>query len=162
MLMLLVREKEPEVPLGEVVAKELAEEARRQAKQLMQRYAELFSEPRWLPPRRAIEHSIALMDGAPLPNACLYRHSLLESEEIKRQVQGLLEQGVIKPSCSPCGSPIIMVPKKDGGWRMCVDYRALNKISVKNRYPLPRIEDLIDQLQPAMFFSKLDLKSGYH
>ena len=100
--------------------------------------------------------------GAPLPNACLYRHSLLQSEEIKRQVQGLLEQGVIKPSCSPCGSPIVMVPKKDGGWRMCVDYRALNKISVKNRYPLPRIEDLIDQLQPAKFFSKLDLKSGYH
>ena len=98
------------------------------------------------------------MDGAPLPNACLYRHSLLESEEIKRQVQGLLEQGVIKPSCSPCGSPIVMVPKKDGGWRMCVDYRALNKISVKNRYPLPHIEDLIDQLQPAKFFTKLDLK----
>ena len=86
MLMLLVREKEPEVPLGEVVAKELAIEARRQAKELLRLYVELFAEPRGLPLCRAIEHSIALVDGAPLPNACLYRHSLLESEEIKRQV----------------------------------------------------------------------------
>ena len=86
MLMLLVREKEAEVPLGEVVAKELAEGARKQAKELLWQHAELFAEPRRPTPRRAIEHSIALVDGAPLPNACLYRHSLLESEEIKRQV----------------------------------------------------------------------------
>jgi len=68
----------------------------------------------------------------------------IEIEEIKKKVQELLNQGVIRPSTSPCASPIVLVPKKDGTWRMCVDYRALNKIKVKNRYPLPRIDDLLD------------------
>jgi hypothetical protein len=69
---------------------------------------------------------------------------------------------VIRPSTSPCGSPIIIVPKKDGTWRMCTDYRALNKITLKNRYPLPRINDILDQLQHAKYFTKLDSKSRYH
>jgi hypothetical protein len=86
----------------------------------------------------------------------------LEENEVKKQLQQLLEQGVIRPSTSPCGSPIIIVPKKDGTWRMCIDYRALNKITLKNRYPLPRIDDLLDQLQHAKYFTKMDLKSGYH
>jgi hypothetical protein len=73
-----------------------------------------------------------------------------------------LDQGVIRPSSSPCGSLIVMVPKKDGTWRMCVDYRPLNKIMVKNRYPLPHIDDLIDQLKNVVYFTKLDLRSGYH
>jgi hypothetical protein len=81
---------------------------------------------------------------------------------VKKQLQQLLEQGVIRPSTSPCGSPIIIVPKKDGTWRMCIDYRALNKITLKNQYPLPRIDDLLDQLQHAKYFTKMDLKSGYH
>jgi hypothetical protein len=69
---------------------------------------------------------------------------------------------VIRPSTSPCGSPITIVPKKEGTWRMCIDYRALNKITLKNQYPLPRIHNLLDQLQHAKYFTKLDLKSGYH
>jgi hypothetical protein len=72
---------------------------------------------------------------------------------VKKQLQQLLEQGVIRPSTSPCGSPIIIVPKKDGTWRMCINYRALNKITLKNQYPLPRIDDLLDQLQHAKYFS---------
>ena len=88
--------------------------------------------------------------------------SLVEMTEIKKQVQGLLDQGVIRPNSSPCGSLIMMVPKKDGTWRMCVDYRALNKITVKNRYPLPCIDDLLDQLKNVVYFTKLDLRSGYH
>jgi hypothetical protein len=87
---------------------------------------------------------------------------MIENVEIKKQVQDLLDKGVIKPSSSPCGSPIVMVPKKDGTWRMCVDFRALNKITVKNRYPLPRIDDLLDQLKDVIYFTKLDLRSGYH
>ena len=85
----------------------------------------------------------------------MYTLSALENAEIKKQVQDLLEKGFIRPSTSPCGSPIVMVRKKDGSWRMCIDYRALNKITIKNRYPLPRIDDLLDQLKEAVYFSKL-------
>ena len=83
----------------------------------------------------------------PLPNIGMYRLSALENAEIKKQVQELLEKGFIRPNTSPCGSPIVLVRKKDGSWRMCIDYRALNKITIKNRYPLPRIDDLLEQLK---------------
>ena len=92
----------------------------------------------------------------------MYRLSVVEMAEIKKQVQDLLDQGVIRPSSSPCGLLIVLVMTKDGTWRMCVDYRDLNKIMIKNRYPLPRIDDLLDQLKDAVFFTKLDLRSGYH
>jgi hypothetical protein len=107
-------------------------------------------------------HEINLQQDAPLPNIGMYMLSALENAEIKKQVQELLKKGFIRPSTSPCGSPIILVRKKDGSWRMCIDYQALNKITIKNRYPLPRIDDLLDQLKEAVYFSKLDLHSGYH
>eukprot|EP00253_Pinus_taeda_P034597 PITA_34597 len=88
--------------------------------------------------------------------------SALENAKIKKQVQELLKKGFIRPSTSPCGSLIVLVRKKDGSWRMCIDYRALNKITIKNRYPLPRIDDLLDQLKEVFYFSKLELHSGYH
>eukprot|EP00253_Pinus_taeda_P032319 PITA_32319 len=91
-----------------------------------------------------------------------YLLSALENAKIKKQVQELLEKGFIRLSTSPCGSPIVLVRKSDGSWRMCIDYRALNKITIKNRYPLPRIDDLLDQLKEAVYFTKLDLHSGYH
>ena len=83
-------------------------------------------------------------------------------EELRRQVETLLEQGWIRPSSSPYGAPVLFMPKKNGKWRMCVDYRALNKITIKNRYPLPKIEELLDRLRGARYFTKLDLHSGYH
>ena len=88
--------------------------------------------------------------------------SALQNVEIKKQVQELLEKGFIRSSTSPCGSPIILVRNKDGSWRMCFNYRALNKITLKNLYPLPFIDDLLDQLKEIVYFSKLDLHSGYH
>jgi hypothetical protein len=92
----------------------------------------------------------------------MYMMSVVEMTEIKKKIQGLLDQGIIRPNSSPCGSPIIMVPKKDGMWRMCVDYWALNKITVKNLYPLTHINDLLDQLNNVIYFTKLDLRNGYH
>ena len=125
-------------------------------------YDILFQEFKGLPPKREIQHEIHLQQDAPLPNICMYKSSIIENVEIKKQVKELLERGGIRPSSSPCGSPIVLVPKKDGTWRMCIDYRALNIITIKNRYPLPRIDDLLDQLKNAIFFTKLDLRSFYH
>lgn len=85
---------------------------------------------------------------------------MVESEETKRKIQELLDQEVIKPNVSPCGSPIVLMPKKDGTWRMYVDFRELNKITIKNWYPLLRIDNLLVQLQGEKYFSKLDLKFG--
>ena len=81
---------------------------------------------------------------------------------MKRQIQEILQKGHIQPISSPCGSPIVLVQKKDGAWRLCIDYRALNNITVWNRYPIPWIVDLLDQLQGVKYFSKIDLKFGYH
>ena len=99
--------------------------------------------------------------GGAQPYQGIYRMSPLELGELRKQLDDLLEKGFIKPSKSPFGAPILFVHKKDGGLRMCIDYRALNQITVKNRYPIPRIDDLLDQLKGAKVFSKLDLASGY-
>ena len=85
-----------------------------------------------------------------------------ELKKLKDQLKDLLDKGFIIPNVSPWGAPILFVYKKDGSLRMCIDYRQLNKVTVKNRYPLPRIDDLFDQLQGASYFSKIDLRSGYH
>ena len=85
-----------------------------------------------------------------------------ELRELKAQLQELLNKGFIRPSASPWGAPVLFVKKKDGSFRMCIDYRQLNKVTIKNKYPLPRIDDLFDQLQGACVFSKIDLRSGYH
>ena len=86
----------------------------------------------------------------------------MHMEELKKQIDELLEKGFIRPSTSPWAFPVLFVEKKEGTWRMCVDYRGLNAVTVKNKYPLPRIEDLFDQLRGACVFSKINLRSGYH
>jgi hypothetical protein len=88
--------------------------------------------------------------------------ALSELKELKKQLQELLDKGFIRPSTPPWGVPMLFVKKKDESMRMCIDYRELNKVTIKNRYPLPRIDDLLDQLQGARVFSKVDLRSGYH
>ena len=93
----------------------------------------------------------------------MYRLSFAEKEEVKTQLTELLSKGLIEPSASPFGGPtILFVSKPDGSLRMVIDYRGLNAVTVKNRYPLPRIDDLLDELQSATTFSSLDLRSGYH
>ncbi len=118
--------------------------------------------PPGLPPDRGIGHTIELEPGARAPFRPMYRFSPSELEAAKAAVKDLLAKGLIEPSSSPYGAPILFVTRKDGSLRMCLDYRALNKLTVKNRYPLPRIDDLFDQLQGAVVFSSLDLASGYH
>jgi hypothetical protein len=115
-----------------------------------------------IPPERQVEFRIDLIPGAAPVAKAPYRLAPPEMKELYSQLQELLEKGFINPSCSPWGAPILFVKKKDGSQRMCIDYRELNKLTVKNRYPLPRIDDLFDQLQGASWFSKIDLRSGYH
>nr|GFD02972.1 RNA-directed DNA polymerase [Tanacetum cinerariifolium] len=91
-----------------------------------------------------------------------YRMAPIELKGLKDQLQELLERGFIRPSVSPWGAPVLFVKKNDGSMRLCINYRELNKITIRNRYPLPRIDDLFDKLQGAMHFSKIDLRSGYH
>ena len=114
-----------------------------------------------LPPSRSFDHRIELEDGAVPPNRNAYRESAALNDELKRQLTELLQAGVIQPSKSPYASPVLFVKKHDGTWRMCIDYRALNKVTKKNRYPLPHQEDLIDRLRHAHCLTKLDLVSGY-
>ncbi|KAI3704673.1 hypothetical protein L1987_74900 [Smallanthus sonchifolius] len=115
-----------------------------------------------LPPEREVEFRINLVPGATPIAKSPYRLAPTEMAELKKQLDELLEKGFIQPSSSPWGAPILFVKKKDGSIRMCIDYRELNKVTIKNRYPLPRIDDLFDQLQGACHFSKIDLRSGYH
>ncbi|KAJ0619192.1 putative nucleotidyltransferase, Ribonuclease H [Helianthus annuus] len=115
-----------------------------------------------LPPSRDIDFRIDLIPGANPVAKAPYRLAPSEMRELSNQLQELLEKGFIRPSTSPWGAPVLFVKKKDGSFRMCIDYRELNKLTIKNRYPLPRIDDLFDQLQGAQCFSKIDLRSGYH
>jgi transposase InsO family protein len=115
-----------------------------------------------LPPDRDLEFSIELIPGAGPVSKAPYRMAPSELAILKEELQEILDKGFIRPSASPWGAPVLLVGKKDGGKRMCVDYRELNKVTVKNKYPLPRIDDLFDQLSEASVFSKLDLRSGYH
>ncbi|KAI3751987.1 hypothetical protein L2E82_23084 [Cichorium intybus] len=115
-----------------------------------------------LQPDRQIEFAIELVPGATSVARAPYRLAPSEMEELRKQLEELMDRGFIKPSSSPWGAPILFVKKKDGSMRMCIDYRELNKTTVKNKYPLPRIDDLFDQLQGVSYFSKIDLRSGYH
>ena len=103
-----------------------------------------------------------MIPRANLSNKEAYRLTPRENEEVKNQVQKLLDKGLVRESLSPCAVPTILSPNKDGGWRMCTDSRAINKITIRYRFHLPRMDDLIDFLSGKRYFSKIDLKSGYH
>jgi hypothetical protein len=115
-----------------------------------------------MPPDRDIEFVIELKPGTSPIYKTPYRMATPELAELKEHIKELLEKGFIRASSSPWGAPVIFVLKKDGTQRLCVDYRALNEVTIKNKYPLPRIDDLFDELRGACAFSKIDLQSGYH
>nr|AAL77161.1 Putative polyprotein [Oryza sativa Japonica Group] len=130
---------------------------------IVSEYPEVFPEDlTTMPPKREIEFRIDLAPGTAPIYKRPYRMAANELAEVKKQVDEQLQKGYIRPSTSPWGAPVIFVEKKDKTKRMCVDYRALNEVTIKNKYPLPRIDDLFDQLKGAKVFSKIDLRSGYH
>ncbi|GJW10627.1 putative reverse transcriptase domain-containing protein [Tanacetum coccineum] len=152
--------------LAHVTAKEVedkSEKKRLEDVPIVQDFPEVFPEDLpGLPPTRQVEFQIDLVPGAAPVARAPYRLAPSEMKELSEQLKELSDKGFIRPSSSPWGAPVLFVKKKDGSFRMCIDYRELNKLTVKNRYPLPRIDDLFDQLQGSSVYSKIDLRSGYH
>ena len=136
----------------------------KQVQSILNEFSDIFPKdlPAGLPPSRDVDHRIELVPGAEPPHRAPYRMSPKGLDELKQQLQDLTEKGYIQLLVSPFGAPVLFVPKKDRGMRMCIDYRALNRVTVHNRYPLPRIDELLDRLRGAKFFTKIDLCSGYH
>ena len=130
--------------------------------QLLLRFKALFDPPSTLPPPRATDHHIHLFPQASPVNVRPYRYPHYQKHEIEQQVDAMLQKGLIQPSTSPFSSPVLLVKKHDGSWRFCVDYRALNALTVRDRFPIPTIYELLDELGGACYFSKLDLLQGYH
>lgn len=130
--------------------------------EVISQYEEVFSTPEGLPPKRAHDHSIPIIPGSQPVNSRPYRCPYFQKEEIEKLTRDMLDAGIIRNSSSPYASPVLLVKKKDNSWRMVIDYRALNSITIKNKYPIPVIEELLAELQGSAVFTKLDLRSGYH
>jgi hypothetical protein len=130
---------------------------------ILRKYRDVFlEEVPGLPPRRDIDFSIELAPEAVPVSRTPYWMSTPELVELKLQLKEMMDKGYIQPSVPPWGAPVLFVKKKDGTLRLCIDYRQLNKVTIKNKYPFPRIDDLFNQLGGASIFSKIDLRSGYH
>ncbi|GKB11866.1 putative reverse transcriptase domain-containing protein, partial [Tanacetum coccineum] len=152
--------------LAHITVKETGDKSKKKQLEdvpIVKNFPEVFPEDLpGLPPTRQVEFHIDLVPGAAPVARAPYRLAPSEMKELADQLQELSDKGFIRPSSSPWGAPVLFVKKKDGSLRMCIDYRELNKLTVKNRYPLPRIDDLFDQLQGSSVYSKIDLRSGYH
>jgi hypothetical protein len=129
---------------------------------VLSQYQDVFQAPHSLPPQRFYDYHIPLLPGSAPVNSRPYKYSPQHKDEIERQVQQLLADGLITQSCSPFASPVLLVLKKDGSWRFCIDYRKINAITVKNKFPMPLMDEIVDELAGTKYFSKLDMRSGYH
>ncbi|XP_014517361.1 uncharacterized protein LOC106774844 [Vigna radiata var. radiata] len=144
------------------VASDLTETQQVELRSVLHAHGRVFQEREGLPPQRAMDHRIMLKEGTNPINVRPYRYPYLMKEEIEKQAADMLKAGIIRPSQSPYSSPVILVKKKDGSWRFCVDYWALNKATFLDKFPIPIIEELLDELKGARYFSKLDPKAGYN
>ena len=142
------------VKVEEPVATEMQE--------VLKEFQNVFKEVEGLPPSRSHDHKISLIEGAKPVNIQPYRYGSLQKDVIEKMTQEMPNSGVIQNSSSSFSSPVVLVKKKDESWRMCIDYRALNRQTVKDKFPIPLIEELLEELNGATVFSKIDLRAGYH
>ena len=171
LFMLFVRQKKSKSGLNEIVLSNIDGSAvlpsaeQRTAAELVESYRDVFPDdlPKRLPPKRFIEHKIPLVPGSTPTFKHHHRLSPQDLDELRIHIKDLLDHGFIRAAHSPYGAPVLFAKKAgDTKRRLCVDYRDLNRITVKDRYPLPRVDELIDRLFGAKYFTKLDLRSGYH
>ncbi|RVW97716.1 Transposon Ty3-G Gag-Pol polyprotein [Vitis vinifera] len=139
----------------------LTPQQQEELQKMLQAFADVFEEPTGLPPVRDYDHQIDLKDEAGPINCRPYKYAAVQKDAIEKLIGEMLHAGVIRQSRSPYASPVVLVKKKDGSWRLCVDYRALNQVTVKDKFPLPVIEELLEELGGSTIFSKIDLRSGY-
>lgn len=131
-------------------------------KELLNKYSQIFTKPQGLPPIRATDHCIHLPPLQASINVRPYRYPHYQKAEIERHIQKMIGEGIIQHSNSPFFLPVLLVKKKDGTWRFCFDYRALNAVTIKDRFLIPTVDELFDELGAVKLFSKLDLLLGYH
>lgn len=135
----------------------------KQIEELTEEYKDIFQEPSTLPPfRDNHNHKVVLTEGSNPVNQRPYRYAVYQKYEIDKMVKELLKAGTVQPSSSPYTSLVVLLKKKDETWRLCVDYRKLNNMTVKDRFPIPLIDDLMDELGGSVVYSKIDLRAGYH
>lgn len=133
-----------------------------EVQEVLLEFSDVFAVPTGLPPSRVYDHAIPTLPSVVPVNSKPYRYSPLHKDEIERQAKELLAAGLIIPSSSPYASPVLLVQKKDVSWRFCVDYTKLNDITIKNRFPMPLIDEIIQELPGTKFFTKLDMRASYH
>ncbi|XP_074315595.1 uncharacterized protein LOC141651798 [Silene latifolia] len=164
----MVKEMQQEQRVLILLSKEILEDVEHQlpaeVRPLLEQYQDVFPAelPSGLPPLRGIEHQIHLVPESVLPNRPAYRCDPNAARELQKQINELMNKGFVRESLSPCAVPTLLVPKKDGTWRMCIDSRAINNITVKYRFHIPRLDDMLDELSGARIFSKICLRQGYH